>query len=260
MATEPKPATSDTRVPQITRASTSRPTLSVPRRWAGPGCASAWPRSCLSGSSGETTGARIATATAASITATPNGASRAPAARRSIRHRRARTGRGAAGWAMAAGSAIPDPRVDPAIEEVHQQVAQDEAYRDEQHDALHERVVAREDRVHHETADAREGKDILRDYRPADQRAELKTQHRDDGDQGVLEDVAADDLPLRQPLGAGGADVVLRQRVEHAGPQRPRDHGRARHSERDRRQHQGTEPRQELFRRIRIAGDRKSVV
>src|SRR5436309_11984305 len=142
MATDPKPATSETRVPQITRASTSRPTLSVPRRWAGPGWASVLARSCLSGSYGETTGARIATASAASITATPNGASRAPAARRSIRHRRALTGGAADGCLIAAaGSAISDPGIDPAIEEVDQQVAQDEADGDEQHHALHERVV-----------------------------------------------------------------------------------------------------------------------
>ena len=79
----------------------------------------------------------------------------------------------------AAGSAISDPRIDPAIEEVHQQVAQDEADGDEQHHALHERVVPREDRVHHEAADTREGKDIFRDHRTADQRAELETEHRD---------------------------------------------------------------------------------
>ena len=60
IATETKPATSETRVPQITRESTSRPTLSVPSRWARLGRASALPRFCFSGSYGDTSGAASA--------------------------------------------------------------------------------------------------------------------------------------------------------------------------------------------------------
>src|SRR5215475_15983507 len=146
MATETKPATSETRVPQIMRASTSRPTLSVPRRCARLGGASVWPRSCLRGSYGEIAGAKIATTSAASRTATPNGASRAPAARRSARHRG--EGRGAAAGPRArAPSARPDPGVDPAIQEIHREVRQDEAHRDQQHHALDERIIAGEHRV-----------------------------------------------------------------------------------------------------------------
>src|SRR6266436_2624003 len=88
-ATEPKPARSDTRVPQTMRESTSRPTLSVPMRWARSGRARVLPRSCLSGSYGEITGAKTATAIAMSITTTPSGPRRVRAACRSNLHRRA---------------------------------------------------------------------------------------------------------------------------------------------------------------------------
>ena len=66
----------------------------------------------------------------------------------------------------------------PAIEEVDEQVAQDEADGDQQHDALHQRVVAREDRVDHQAADAGQREDVLGDDRAADQRAELQARAR----------------------------------------------------------------------------------
>ena len=49
MTTEPKPATSETRVPQSTRENTSRPTLSVPRKCVRSGRASVLLRFCWSG-------------------------------------------------------------------------------------------------------------------------------------------------------------------------------------------------------------------
>src|SRR5262245_32708031 len=182
MATETKPATSETRVPQIMRASTSRPTLSVPRRWARLGAARVWPRSCLRGSYGEIAGAKTATASAASRTATPNGASRAPAARRSARHR-GEVASAAAGARAGAPSARPDPGVDPAIEEIHREIRQDEAHRDRQHHALDEGIVAGEYGVDDEATHAGQRVHVLRDHRAADQRAELEAQHRDHRDQ-----------------------------------------------------------------------------
>src|SRR5215470_10836586 len=199
MATEPSPATSETRVPQITRESTSRPTLSVPRKWARPGLARMLPRSCRSGSYGETTGARTATTSATSTTTAPRGARRVRAAWRSTSQRRSRAGEAVVARARAAaGSAISDPRIDPAIEEIHEQVAQDEADGDEQDHALHERVVAREDGVDHEAPDSRKSEDVLRDDGAPDEGAELEPEHRDHRDQGVLQHVAADHLPLRE--------------------------------------------------------------
>src|SRR5262245_42528353 len=174
MATEAKPATSEMRVPQITRESTSRPTLSVPRGCAQLGRSSAWSRFCLRGSWGDSAGANAAARRAASSTAAPKGARRAAAARRRTTQGRARSDRGGAGAArLATRSASSDPGIDEAIEHVHEEVAHDEADGDQQHHALHEGVVPREHGVDDEAADAGEGEHVLCDHRPPDQRAEL---------------------------------------------------------------------------------------
>src|SRR5215470_4892954 len=110
--------------------------------------------------------------TAVSITTTPNGASRARAARRSASQRRSRTGVSAA--AARARSANADSGIDPAIEQVDEQVAHDERDGDQQNHALDQWIVAREDRVDHEAADARQREDVLGDDGAADQRAQLQ--------------------------------------------------------------------------------------
>src|SRR5690242_3023134 len=157
MATDTNPATSETRVPQITRLSTSRPTLSVPSQCARPGRASALPRSWATGSYGASTGAATATTIATIRTAAPNGARRARAARRTASQRRSRTP--GSSRATSADSANPDSGIDPAIEEIDGQIGDDEAERDEENDALDERVVACKHGVDDETTHARERED-----------------------------------------------------------------------------------------------------
>src|SRR5947207_14941177 len=111
-----------------------------------------------------------ATSTAATKTAAPNGASRARAARCSTTHRRSRAGGGAAGRAIAAvRSAISDPGTDPAIQKIDEEIAQDEAEGDQENHALHQRVVAREDGLDHEAAEAGQGDDVIGDEGAADQ-------------------------------------------------------------------------------------------
>src|SRR5215467_3235044 len=161
IAIETKPATSDTRVPQITRLSTSRPTLSVPSQCARPGRARLLPRFCASGSYGDSSGAASATMTAVRSTAAPKGASRARAARRSASQRRSRTA--VSVDAAGARSANADSGIDPAIEQVDEQVAHDETDRDEQNHALDQRIVACEHRIDHETAHARQREDVFGD-------------------------------------------------------------------------------------------------
>src|SRR5207302_2299248 len=132
-------------------------------------------------------GAASATTMAASSTAAPNGARRARAARRKASQRRSLT--------AGAGSAKTDARVDVSIEEIDEQVAHDEAERDQEDHALHQRVVAREHGVDDEAADPGEREDVFGDHSAADQRAELQAEHGDHGDQRVLQHVAADDHP-----------------------------------------------------------------
>src|SRR6185295_17196236 len=186
--TDTKPATSETRVPHTTRDRTSRPTLSVPSQWRAPGFASALPRFCLSGSCGASAGAPKARASAIKRIAAPS-------------------------------LVETDPRIDEPIEDVDEEIAEDEAHGDQQHDTLHERVVAGEDRVHHQAADAGQREDVLGDDGAADQRAELEPEHGDHRDQGVAQDVTAHHAPLRQALGARRAHVVLGERLQQARAQ-----------------------------------------
>ena len=66
----------------------------------------------------------------------------------------------------------PQPRVDQDVEDVGEQVHEDEADRRAQHDALHHRVVAVEDRIDDQLAEARDGEDLLGQHRAGEQLAE----------------------------------------------------------------------------------------
>src|SRR5690554_3147231 len=61
-------------------------------------------------------------------------------------------------------SVIADPRVDDGVEEVDDDVHDDEADGDEQDGPLHDRVVAREDRVDEQAADAGPREDGLGEH------------------------------------------------------------------------------------------------
>ena len=70
-----------------------------------------------------------------------------------------------------------------------------------------------------------DAEDLLGHDRARDQRSELKAEHRRHRDQAVPERVLADDRPLAQALGAGGAHVVGTERVEHRRAHLPHQHG-----------------------------------
>src|SRR5688572_9940629 len=56
---------------------------------------------------------------------------------------------------------VPDAWIEPRVGEIDEQVDDHEGERDEEHERLHDRVVAVGHRVHHETADAIEGEHRL---------------------------------------------------------------------------------------------------
>ena len=101
---------------------------------------------------------------------------------------------------------------------------------EDEHDALHHRVVAREDRVDQEQPHSRPPEDRLGQDGAAEQRAELEPDHGQDGHERVPEGVARHDQALAEALGAGGADVLLAQNLQHgraghAGDERDREGG-----------------------------------
>src|SRR5262245_34566637 len=62
-----------------------------------------------------------------------------------------------------------DAGIDEAIEDIDEEVADDEAERDQQDHALHGRIVTREHGVDHQAAHAGQREDVLRDDGTADE-------------------------------------------------------------------------------------------
>src|SRR5580765_1090705 len=226
--TAAKPTSRDTRAPKITRERTSRPRWSVPSRWALPSApanvgAESRPRSdWRMGSAGAITGA----ASAARIKSATNTAP--PTARPRVRRARL----------AGACSARADARIEEAIDQVDAEVDHDEEHGGDEHGALHDGVVAVVDRLDGEPADTRPREDRLGDDGAAEQGTELQPGDRDDRHRRVLQGVLDDHEHFRDALGAGGADVVRAQHLEHRGAREPRDRRHREGAERQRGQHQ----------------------
>src|SRR5438552_2317941 len=193
MAVAMTPTSSDCRAPKTMRERMQRPNWSVPRGNSVEGLASAWGRSCWIGSWGATCRAASATRESATMTPRPISASRCRAKRRH--------------------SFIANARVEPAIEDVHEQIDQDEHDGDEQHAALHDRVVTLEDGRDGKAPHTRPREDGLGDDGAAQEKAVLEPDHRDHGDQRVLEGVLAHHAPGRDALGARRRHVLAPEHV-----------------------------------------------
>ena len=113
-----------------------------------------------------------------------------------------------------------------------------EDHRVEQHGGLHQRIVAVEDRLHHQPADAGPGEDRLDDHVAAEQRTDLQRRDADRRGQRVLQHVQQQHAPARQPLCLGEQHVVGAQHLDHRGAGHPHQHRGHRQRERERRQRQ----------------------
>ena len=91
--------------------------------------------------------------------------------------------------------------------------------------ALDHRVVALVDRVEEEAAHAGQAEDLLDDHGAAEDLRDLEAEHGDHGDHRVLEAVLEHHHALAQPLGPGGAHVVLAQHLEEHGAGEAHDGG-----------------------------------
>src|SRR6266851_2956444 len=80
---------------------------------------------------------------------------------------------------VGAWSREPDARIEDGVTEVDQQADGDDHGRDQQHQRLHDRVIAPEDGVDRQTADARPGEDDLDDDGATDEIAELEADQCD---------------------------------------------------------------------------------
>src|SRR5579885_771771 len=227
------------------RLSTSRPRWSVPSRCVAFGGWRTSAKLFKRGSYGAITGASAPTTTMSPSTtaaATPAGDWRAkrrspfekpPTSIGSISSG-APSGRAPS---VAVSSAIgllqPDPRVEPGVAQVDDEVHHDVDNAVDEDQVLDDHPVALADRLNERQAEPGEAECALGRRRAAEQRAELQPGERDDREQRVAQDVLVDDHPLAQPLGAGGARVVLVERLEDRRPRQPRDDGREAEAERE---------------------------
>src|SRR2546423_10625011 len=98
-----------------------------------------------------------------------------------------------------------DARIEPAIEQIHEQVHEDEDGGDQQHQALNEVEIAARGGVDEELADAVDVEHLLGHDEAADQERELEADDGDDRQHGVAQRVAAHDQVRPHALVAGGA-------------------------------------------------------
>src|SRR5579884_4301220 len=182
----------------------SRPSWSVPRRWARPGPLRTWVKSCARGSRGASHGAARATTASVARIASP---SVAPRWRRTGGRDRggATTGSAAAGGA----SAVSDAGVGERIHRVHEHVDDHDAEGKDQQRSLDHGIVATLHGLYQQGAEARANEHGLDDDRAADEVADAHTEHREHGDECVPERVAKQHPALRQPLAPGGLDEPL---------------------------------------------------
>ena len=157
------------------------------------------------------------------------------------------------------GRSIPDARVEHGVEHVDHEIDDDIRAREHEDDALDHRIVAAQDRVDRQAAEARNREHALGDDDAADQQRDADADHRDDRDRGVAQRVPHQHVPGGEALGMRGADVVLAQRLQH---RRARDARNQRHvgeRERDARQDDVGQPRPEALGERRVALHRQPV-
>src|SRR2546430_2657088 len=214
---------SETRTPKTMRDRRSRPNRSVPKGWRGLGPWNTWAASIAVGENGATSAAKSPTATM----------------RRSAAHAAMKSGLRAServGAAPVRGSAASEAGIENRIEEIHDEVQDHEGGREQQNHPLDHGVVTLEDRVEQEPPDAGQREDVLDDDDAAHDVAELGAGDRDDGDQRVAERVVEGHPALGQPLGAGRADVLAAEDVEHRRARHAGHHLRRSRPQRERRQ------------------------
>src|SRR5215475_12115583 len=149
------------------RLKTSRPMSSVPKKCARLGAESRISGWVSSGSYGARTSAKIAVKTISTRSAAetaPSGLRRIVCHSARIRLTLERAGVSRVTWTGIVAisvSLIPDPRVEPRVGKIDEQIQRDQRRRYQHHVGLHDRIVAVQDRLDGEPTHAREREDLL---------------------------------------------------------------------------------------------------
>src|SRR3954463_10945423 len=209
------PTNSDTRAPYNTRVKTSRPNISVPKKNCDDGGRKRRRTRIAEGSTGEISGASTAASVNSRITEKPIMKERWRSRRRSVPWPRGAAITEAVASDPSPTSVMTHPRIRQGVENIDGQVDHHKGEAEDQHGALHQRIIARHDRLHHHAADPRQREYLLDDDGAADRGTQQNAGGGDDQDQRVAQRMLADRPPLAEPLGACGADVILAEHVEH---------------------------------------------
>src|SRR6266545_2288972 len=137
--------------------------------------------------------------------------------------------------AMTLSGAVADARIEERVREVDDEVDDDEGEGREQDEALDLLVVAREDGVDAEGAEAGDGEQGLDHDGATDEEPDLQAHHGHRGNERVLERVLQHDAPLTQALGARRGDVLRADDFQQARADQPRQDGRPPDTQGDRR-------------------------
>ena len=110
----------------------------------------------------------------------------------------------------------PDPRVEPRVGQVDEDVDGDEDQRVQEHQVLHHDDVALHDRGHEGASEAGHAERLLDGHRAAEHEAEEHAGDRDDGEERIGQRVVQHHRALHGALGARRPHVVLADHLEQA--------------------------------------------
>src|SRR5881628_109653 len=105
-------------------------------------------------------------------------------------------------------ASMTDPRIEVAVQHVHEEVPNEVEGAQHEHAGLHDRIVPRRDRLEDQASDARPGEYRLGDYGPAQELHEEHDGEGDDREQRILQAVFPEHDLLVESLQPGELDVV----------------------------------------------------
>ena len=110
-------------------------------------------------------------------------------------------------------------RVQRGVEQIDNQITDHKNHHHHQRKALDHRIVTVKNRRHRIAPDARPGKDVLDNHRPANQFADMHPHGGDHRQRGIAQDVATFGLFVVQAAQTRPGDVTLTGDVQHTGAQ-----------------------------------------
>src|SRR6476646_7318271 len=202
----------------MTRTRVSRPRSSVPNQWDADGGWRTEVQLCAIASYGLNNGAKTASAIKNATMTSPKTALLRRKSRRTAR----RSGVSGTSFAainllLTAMSAMSrtQSRIDEDVGDVGKQIEHDVDRRRDEYDALYHRVVAIEDGVDDQLAEARNRENLFREHCTRQERPEFKRAERDDGGQRVAHGMLEDDRAFVEAFCARRPHVIAFEDLQH---------------------------------------------